>query len=50
MSKLYYCFPSLEIGDLQLDEDIDNYFVSLDAKDRQWAVGEDNYSTDTLGL
>ena len=50
MSKLYYCFPSLEIGDLQLDEDIDNYFVSLDDKDRQWAVGEDNYSTDTLGL
>ena len=50
MRRLYACFPSLEIGDLQLDEDIDNYFVSLDDKDRNWAVEEDKYSTETLGL
>jgi len=50
MSVLYKCFPSLQIGDITLDEDIENYFVSLDDKDRNWSVEEDRYQTDKLGL
>jgi len=50
MKCLTFCFPSLEIGDIQLDEDIDNYWASLDDKDRNWAMKEDEYATKTLGL
>ncbi len=48
--KLYACFPSLEIGDIEIDEDIENYWVSLDDKDRKWAVMEDQYAHEKLGL
>lgn len=50
MKCLTACFPSLEIGDIELDEDIDNYWASLDDKDRNWAIKEDEYATKTLGL
>ena len=50
MKCLYKCFPNLEIGDIELDEDIDNYWVSLDDKDRNWAFEEDRYSTEKLGI
>ena len=50
MRCLTFCFPSLEIGDIELDEDIDNYWASLDDKDRNWAIKEDEYATKTLGL
>lgn len=50
MNCLTAVFPSLEIGDVELDEDIDNYFASLDAKDREWAIKEDEYATSQLGL
>jgi len=50
MKCLYKCFPNLEIGDVELDEDIDNYWVSLDDKDRNWAFEEDRYSTEKLGI
>jgi len=36
-SYLVMLFPDLEIGDLELDEDIDNYWAALDDKDRDWA-------------
>ena len=42
--------PSLEIGDVELDEDIDNYWASLDEKDRKWAQKEDEYATANLGI
>ena len=50
MRCLTRCFPNLEIGDVELDEDIDNYWASLDDKDRNWAIKEDQHATDTLGL
>lgn len=43
-------FPNLIIGDVHLDEDIDNYFSALDEKDREWATGEDKYATEKLGM
>jgi hypothetical protein len=39
-----------DIGNLELDEDIDNYWASLDDKDRNWATKEDEYATKSLGL
>ena len=50
MKCLSFCFPNLIIGDIELDEDIDNYWASLDDKDRNWAMKEDEYATKTLGL
>lgn len=35
---------------MDLDEDIDNYWASLDDKDRNWATKEDQYATQNLGL
>jgi len=43
-------YPDLEIGDVQIDEDIDNYWASLDEKDREWSIKEDKYSKETLRL
>jgi len=50
MACLTRIFPSLEIGDVELDEDIDNYWAALDEKDRNWATKEDQYATEKLGL
>ena len=50
MRCLTSVFPSLEIGDIELDEDIDNYWSSLDEKDRNWAIKEDQHAMDKLGL
>ena len=53
-SKLIACltsiFPNLEIGNIDLNEDIDNYWDSLDEKDRNWAVEENEYATTKLGI
>ena len=48
-----WCFPSLKLKDkdeVDLDEDIDNYWTVLDEKARNWAIKEDHYSTENLGL
>ena len=47
-----WCFPSykLKIQEVDLDEDIDNYWTVLNEKDRNWAIKEDKYSTENLGL
>ena len=50
MRCFVWCFPSLEIGDISLDEDIDNYWAALDEKDRNWATKEDQHATEKLGL
>ena len=47
---LVMLYPSLEIGDVKLYEDLDNYWASLDQKDRAWSTKEDQYSTDKLSL
>ena len=35
------CFPALAIGDVELDEEIDNYWAALDDEDRKWSVREE---------
>jgi hypothetical protein len=38
VSKL---LPSWAIGDIEVDEDIDNYFAALDEHDRNWSIKEE---------
>jgi hypothetical protein len=33
--------PDFKIGEIQVDEDIDNYWASLDRQDRKWSVAEE---------
>ena len=37
-------FPSLKIGDLEIDEDLPNYFNTIDDNDRNWSIKEEEYS------
>jgi len=43
-----HCFPSLMIGDIELNEDIDNYWASLDDGDRKWSLKEEENSRSLL--
>lgn len=43
--------PSLiKVGDLEIDEDLDNYFNTLDDHDRNWSIKEEENAITTLGL
>jgi len=37
------CFPSLKIGDVDLNEEIDTYWNSLDDHDRKWSIAEEEH-------
>lgn len=37
------CFPSLKIGDVELNEEIDTYWNSLDDHDRKWSIAEEEH-------
>lgn len=50
MRCAYRLIPSLEIGDIDLDEDIARYWDALDDKDRKWAKGEAEYYDKQIGL
>ena len=41
---LYTLFPSLQIGDIEINEEIDNYWVALDEDDRKWSTEEEKNS------
>lgn len=47
--KIEKKYPSFAIGDLELDEDIDNYWASLDEEDRKWHQREEANSR-SLGM
>lgn len=38
------------MGDIQIDEDIDNYWAALDAGDRKWSAEEESYARRELGI
>ena len=42
------CFPSIKIGDIELNEDIDNYWASLDDEDRKWSQKEEENARNLL--
>ncbi|CDW86701.1 UNKNOWN [Stylonychia lemnae] len=44
-------FPNtIKVGDLEIDEDLDNYFNTLDDHDRNWSIKEEEYSRSALGM
>ena len=46
---LYECFPNLRIGDIEINEDIDNYWAALDDEDRKWSQEEERNVRENLG-
>ena len=42
--------PFLHIGNFEIDEDLDNYFNTIDDKDRQWSIKEEQNARDNLKL
>jgi len=47
---LYECFPVLRIGDIEINEDIDNYWATLDEEDRKWSTKEEENARDALKM
>ena len=47
---LYECFPVLRIGDIEINEDIDNYWASLDEEDRKWSTREEENARNELKM
>lgn len=48
--KIEGCFPSLAIGDIDIDEDIDSYWSSLDDEDRKWSQKEEENTRSCLNM
>lgn len=49
MEQFEKCIPYLKIGDLVLDEDIDNYWIAIDDNDREWSIKEEENVRNNLG-
>jgi len=47
---IYKCFPQLRIGDVELDEEIDNYYKALDDESRKWSIMEEENSRKVIGM
>ena len=47
---LTYYIPSLRVGHLELDEDLDNYFNTLDDHDRHWSISEEENARSVLKM
>ena len=47
---LYECFPVLRIGDIEINEDIDNYWACLDEEDRKWSTREEENARSELRM
>lgn len=48
--KVWNFFPFLAVGDFEIDENLDNYFMTLDTNDRNWSQEEERYYRKNLGL
>ena len=48
VKQMYKCFPNLEIGDIEINEDIDNYWTTLDENDRKWSLMEEKNAREAL--
>lgn len=45
------CFPKvIKVGEIKIDEDLDNYFNTIDEHDRNWSIKEEEYSRNSLGM
>ena len=43
-------FPGVKVGELEIDEDLDNYFNTLDDHDRNWSIKEEENSRQALNM
>lgn len=50
MEKMSEKISWIKIGDIQLDEEIDNYWNCLDEEDRLWAIKEEEYAHEVLNM
>ncbi len=50
MNWLYDCMPNLRIGDIEINEDIDNYWKSLDEEDHKWSLREEENARNALKM
>jgi hypothetical protein len=51
MKVLSMIFPGMiRVGELQVDENLDNYFRALDDHDREWSIKEEENARKNLGL
>ena len=48
--KFENMFTSLKIGDIDLDEEIDNYWASIDQEDRKWSQREEQNARHALNM
>lgn len=49
MKLVEKCMPGCIIGDIEIDQDIDNYWKALDNEDREWSIKEEKNSRKRLG-
>jgi hypothetical protein len=42
--------PVLAIADFEIDEDLDNYFTTIDDNDRNWSIKEEENARQVLGM
>jgi hypothetical protein len=48
---LAYWFPDyVKVGDFEVDEDLDNYFHTLDQNDRNWSIVEEKNARENLNM
>jgi hypothetical protein len=50
MNRLCRWFPSMQIGALEVDEGLDNYFKCIDDHDRNWSIKEEENAREQLKL
>ena len=43
-------FPFLHIANFEIDEDLDNYFNTIDEEDRNWSIKEEENARSILGM
>jgi len=43
-------FPSARVGEIEIDEDLDNYFKTLDDEDRKWSLKEEENCRNVLNM
>ena len=48
MDLLCEYFPNLKIGDVEINEEIENYWKTLDEEDRKWSLREEENARNAL--
>lgn len=43
-------WASLRVGEFEIDEDLDNYFKTLDDHDRNWSIQEEEYTREVMNM